>query len=436
MAASSDFIIFLIKGNWLRRGLIAHIATDLNVWLNQFYFVAGGKWWLTNLKGEKVLLSQIRTPTKFVLNYMRIPVCYGRTYAPDQPDQSIVDVDGVPYLNTYKDNRPGMDEMYSEVAGKILTSHLERIIDSDKARRHLLDFLAFNVQHPGKKIRHAIYFQGFQGIGKNWLAEMMERVLGHGNVLIQNINPLSSWDSWKTGNQLVFLDDFALPYSKNVKRRVAYKMKEPIAGDLIRVRRKSEGRISGVKNVTNYMIFTDRSDAEFISQGDGRYFCIESSIQSREQLDEILPPVYFERIWTAIRQMPGAFRHFLSQYEISDDFDPEAPVPETSFGRGLEVVEKPELQIFIEEIFSHGSGPLQKDLLTSRALKEALTLKGHRNFTDQSLGELLHNMGYVKVKRARIQGDMHYIWKHRDASFDRTPEEEIKQRVLPPIPLT
>ena len=134
--------------------------------------------------------------------------------------------------------------------------------------------------------------------------------------------------------------------------------------------------------------------------------------------------------------MPGAFRHFLSEYKISDDFDPEAPVPETSFGRGLEVVEKPELQIFVEEIFSHGSGILQKDLLTTKALKEALTAKGHRNFTNQSLGELLHNMGYVKVKRARIQGDMHYIWKHRDASFDRTPEEEIKQRVLPPIPLT
>ncbi len=339
-------------------------------------------------------------------------------------------------MNTYNDNRPGMDEMYSEVAGKILTTHLERIIDSDKARRHLLDFLAFNVQHPGKKIRHAIYFQGFQGIGKNWLAEMMKWVLGHGNVLIQNINPLSNGGSWKTGNQLVFLDDFDLPSSKIAKRKVAYKMKEPIAGDLISVRRKSEGSISGVKNVTNYMIFSDRSDAEFISQGDGRYYCIESSIRSREQRDHVLPAAYFDQIWAAIRQMPGAFRHFLSQYKISDDFDPEAPVPETSFGREPEVVEKPELQIFIEEILSHGSGPLQKDLLSSRALKEALTIRGHNYYSDQSLAEVLRNMGYEKLKRIRLNGDLHHVWKHHDASFDRTPEEEIKKRVLPSMPLT
>ena len=364
-------------------------SAALNVWLNQFYFVAGGKWWLTNLEGKEVLLSQIQTPTDFVLNYMRIPVCYGREYAPDQPDQSIVDVHGLPYLNTYIDSRPGMDEMYSEKAGKILTTHLERIIASEKARRHLLDFLAFNVQHPGKKVRHAIYFQGFQGVGKNWLAEMMKKVLGDSNVLIQNIDPRSNWDSWKTGNQLVFFDDFDLPYSKNAKRRAADKMKEPIADDLISVKRKSEERISGVKNVTNYIIFTDRSDALFISQGGGRYYCIQSSIRSRPQRERVLPQEYFDQIWAAIRQMPGAFRHFLSEYEISDDFDAYAPAPETRFQEELEEVDKPELQILIEGILSDGSGPLQRDLLSSKALKEALTCKGHTNYTDQYLADVL-----------------------------------------------
>ena len=367
---------------------------------------------------------------------MCIPVCYGREYAPDQPDQSIVDVHGLPYLNTYIDSRPGMDEMYSEKAGKILTTHLERIIASEKDRRHLLDFLAFNVQHPGKKVRHAIYFQGFQGVGKNWLAEMMKKVLGDSNVLIQNIDPRSNWDSWKTGNQLVFFDDFDLPYSKNAKRRAADKMKEPIADDLISVKRKSEERISGVKNVTNYIIFTDRSDALFISQGGGRYYCIQSSIRSRPQRERVLPQAYFDQIWAAIRQMPGAFRHFLSEYKISDDFDAYAPAPETRFQEELEEGNKPELQILIEEILSHGSGPLQKDLLSSKALKEALTVKGHTNYTDQYLADVLRNMGYEKLKRMRINGDPQYIWKHVDCSFDRAPEEEIKRRLLPRMSLS
>ena len=81
------------------------------------------------------------------------------------------------------------------------------------------------------------------------------------------------------------------------------------------------------------------------------------------------------------------------------------------------------------------TGILQKDLLATKALKEALIAKGRRNFTDQALEELLDNMGYVTVKRARIQVDLHYIWKHCDASFDRTSEEEIKRRVLTPISL-
>lgn len=408
---------------------------DLLVWLNQFYPEVSRKWHIPNLKGNKVLLSQIRTPTKFALNYMCIPVCNGRAYAPEKPTEFIVDIDGVPHLNTYIDSRPGMDEENSELAGKILTTHLERIIDSAKARRHLLDFLAFNVQNPGKKIRHAIYFQGFQGIGKNWLAEMMKKVLGDGNVLVSRIDPLSGWDGWKAGNQLVFFDDFGLPPSKIAKCKAAYKMKEAIVSSDVHARRKFEGRIR-VKNVTNYFIFTDRVDPVFISQGQERYYFIESSIKSREQRDRVLPAAYFDKIWDAIQRMPGGFRHFLSHYKISNDFCPNSIAPVSDYQTEVEEEDKPELQIFIEEILSNGSGPLQKDLLSSRALKEALTIRGHNFYSDQNLAEVLRNMGYEKLKRIRLNGDMHYIWKHRDASFDRTPEEEIKKRVLPPIPLS
>ena len=404
-------------------------GNDLNLWIQRLAQVESGEWWLINTEGEKVSSNWLKNPSDFCLNYIKIPIVNGREYAPDAPDDSIVEQEGVHYINVYIDGRPPEDPSTSEKAGEILVGHLKRIIKERSCRNHFMDFLAYTVQNPGEKIRHAIYLQSFYGIGKNWMAEMMEQVLGCDNVMIDKINPLTNFDSWKSENQLVFFDDFDLPYSKNGKRDAVDRLKGPIANSTISVERKFQERITGMRNVTNYIFFTNRSDALFITAGDRRYYCIQSTIQNKDDWKKEFTSGYFDKLFKDIYKFPGGFRHFLLNYKISDTFRPHAPAPSTSYRRSLEEGNKPELEILIEDSFEENLGLLQQEFLSSKTLMNWIEFEGHTNYSSQYVARILRDMGYVKLGRFRIKNELHYLWKHRSYKIVGSPKIEALRRL-------
>ncbi len=44
-----------------------------------------------------------------------------------------------------------------------------RLIPDEASREHILDYFAFALQNPGRKIRHGIMLSGPQGVGKSFL---------------------------------------------------------------------------------------------------------------------------------------------------------------------------------------------------------------------------------------------------------------------------
>ena len=86
----------------------------------------------------------------------------GVTYAAG--DSVLVAKDGLVYGNRWRDARPA-------VAGagdpSLWVQHLERLIPEQFERDHLLDVMAFKVQHPGIKINHAVLLAGDPGAGKD-----------------------------------------------------------------------------------------------------------------------------------------------------------------------------------------------------------------------------------------------------------------------------
>ena len=87
----------------------------------------------------------------------------GVTYAAGEDVQ--VARDGLPYGNRWKDARPEV------TAGDVKPwlDHLERMIPEEFEREHVLDVLAFKLQHPNVKINHAILHAGRAGSGKDSL---------------------------------------------------------------------------------------------------------------------------------------------------------------------------------------------------------------------------------------------------------------------------
>lgn len=73
--------------------------------------------------------------------------------------------DGLVYGNRWRDARP------VPVAGNVQPwiKHLERMIPDQREREHVLNVMAFKVQHPNRKINHAVLHGGNPGSGKDTL---------------------------------------------------------------------------------------------------------------------------------------------------------------------------------------------------------------------------------------------------------------------------
>jgi hypothetical protein len=71
--------------------------------------------------------------------------------------------DGIVYGNRWRDARP------VPVAGNVQPwlAHVERMVPDAKERAHVLDVMAFKVQHPNRKINHAVLHGGNPGSGKD-----------------------------------------------------------------------------------------------------------------------------------------------------------------------------------------------------------------------------------------------------------------------------
>jgi hypothetical protein len=71
--------------------------------------------------------------------------------------------DGIVYGNRWRDARP------VPVAGNVQPwlAHVERMIPDQRERAHVLDVMAFKVQHPNRKINHAVLHGGNPGSGKD-----------------------------------------------------------------------------------------------------------------------------------------------------------------------------------------------------------------------------------------------------------------------------
>jgi hypothetical protein len=105
------------------------------------------------------------------------------TYRPDKPRYLIISEEHngaqVPVANLYR--RSSLAARRGDVTPWL--KHLETLFGSpgSPAYEHFLNWLAFVVQNPGKKINHAIVLLGRHGIGKNTAFEPLLRAVGPHN---------------------------------------------------------------------------------------------------------------------------------------------------------------------------------------------------------------------------------------------------------------
>lgn len=372
-------------------------------------------------------------PSQYVLNHLKCQTVDDTDYDPSSPEKMVVSRDGKRYLNIYRISYKKSDKAYSEYAMDILFDHMMWAFKEPKYRTILMDWMAHNVQFPGVKIRWAPLLQGAEGCGKTFFAQCMRVVLGDDNVRLINKESIKKgWNEWTFGSQFVAIEEIRV--AGHNRHDVMNSLKEPVTNDFITVNERNRSTRT-VRNVTNYMAFTNHHDALALSDESRRWFVLKSVIQSKPQIQEKLAsdPGYFVRLFDMLVTHGPGLRWFLENRTIQSDFATNGPAPHSIYLDEMIADTGNDLLSHIKRIWEEGENLyVRPDIIASGPLQLALDMEGVRNANPQYVASVLREAGFRKLDGRHILtegGERQYVWVHATAKFDENPLDVLVRRV-------
>lgn len=375
------------------------------------------------------LSKPIVEPSDFVLNHLKIATVYDYAYDPSQPTEVFFVNGGRKYVNTYSPSYPELENKRADKAGQLLQSHLVNLIAEPEHRQTLVDFMAYHVQFPGRKIRWGVFIQSTEGAGKTFLAKAMKVVLGSQHVkVISGESIKKGWNEWAFGRQLIVLEEVRVAGANRFE--IMNTLKQLVTNDEIDISQRncdSKER----ENIVNYLLFSNHHDALALTPGDRRYFVLKSPLQYKAQV-LALGEDYFVPLFAMLRDFPGALRAYLMDWEISPDFRPDGHAPRTKYVQDLINDSASDLTAAIRRLLLEGDYPLiQYDIVSAKQLMDVLQLtEGITRVTAQQIAQTLRDEGFRQLGRTMFSGERHYIWARNgvpDVNVFDTAEKRMKR---------
>jgi hypothetical protein len=266
-----------------------------------------------------------QSATTYVNN--KIECVHTGMYAPMFDD--FFTYDGVKYFNTYKPNALRRKDWQGSKTVEMVKGHIAHLLPDESEQQLVINYLAHNVQHPGKKIQWAIILQGVQGDGKSFFAELMAKLLGSTNCRTISVESLDEkFTAWAEGSCMVFIEELKLDNYR--KYETLNKLKPYITNPTVSVRKMRTDAYEAV-NTTNYFALTNFKDALPIDDNDRRYCVLFSQWQSAETLNAWKDKNhnYYPKLYEAMRTHSGELLDWLMSHEIPQEFLEMTVAPRT-----------------------------------------------------------------------------------------------------------
>lgn len=363
----------------------------------------------------------------YLIHQMNIPVVENVRYDPSTTKRFITS-ENCPYINTYRASyHPADPSQVAEVTTKLIP-HANALL-SPKYAPVLLDFIAYMVQKPGRKIRWVPVVQSGVGAGKGLWAAIATAALGTTNVqrLAAEHVLEGTYNGWAAGYQLTVLDEIRIVGAN--RHRVMDKMKPCISDDFVSVRNLYEP-VTTVPNVSNYLMFTNYHDALAVHDEDRRYFVVSSPLQTAADIAAIGGEAMFEGLYQLVSTHGGGIRAFFEQRRISPDFKPDGRAPVTPYLKQLAQATATPLAAAVQDAIDDQAHALvSHDLVSITSLRGSLPVDRLPVFTDQGLAAVLREKGFVNAGRHVLDGTKHSLWV-RGFAGDPAAEAALRASVL------
>lgn len=365
--------------------------------------------------------SPSSTASALALNAYRITTVNGRRYEPGR-DAIFYDSDGV-FANTYPEHEiPTLPEKVLPRDKRNIErvrKHIAHLLPRESEQRMLLDWLAWVVQNPGDHANYAVLLQGVEGDGKSFFSEMMRAVMGVTNVRMLNAHIFESdFTDWAAGQCLACVEEVRIVKAQN-KFEVINRIKPFITNNIVEIHPKGKAPVN-VKNTTNYMLLSNYKDALPLDDDGRRFLVLFSQWQRKKDLMAFMGanPDYYEELYAAIEQSPGAIRQWLLNHEFDDDFKPKGHAPVTQARAFMIHQAKPEFIRELDELIEENVEVMVSDSLVNvTALGEILMARGMSVPATKGMQSMMQRCGYEELGRIKLTGG------ERGYFYTKTPEK-------------
>jgi Family of unknown function (DUF5906) len=272
-------------------------------------------------------------------------------FRPDFPSKTKFTEKGADYYNTWEGR---IGEVLAEPPViEPLINHVDFLCDGrEEEREQLLDFMAYIIANPGKKIRWAPVISGQEGTGKSTLKHILRRVYRKMSIREISVADLESQFNDYAESELIFLEEV---YASN-KMGMSDKLKALITEDTLNINKKFV-QAKNTPNFINLMIFTNQQTPLYMSDSDRRYLMIRSNNPKKEQ-------DYYDRLYQWIEHEKTS--DWLTTWAHTRDlskFSPTKPPVMTMAKMKVISNSRPAAEQLLEQAKRERVWPLQHDVV-------------------------------------------------------------------------
>ena len=411
---------------------------NYNLYKSEAFNVRCGRLVPENEKGRKI------PATKFVSDNGYVNIAENMAYLPFF-EELIYEVDHTRTINTFNPKSlPRTADNYSEdgleALGRI-QRHIQLICTTNKDTGIFTEWLAHQIQFPGRKILWSPVIQSIQGIGKSFFGELLRACLGNRNVgTVAPSQTTSDFNGWATNVCVNILEELRI--QGHNRYEIVNALKPLITDSTIQINEKSVKPYI-THNTANYLCFTNYKDSLPLSVDDRRWWVIFVPIQSLAELSEkVNEPIdeYFPNLFQCIRSHAGEVRKWLLEYPISDTFKTTMQAPQTDHKLAMIATEDASIDGLHEviEIIQTGGKYFNEMVISCPDLFDAVLIKyPELDIKTSARNIILKKLGYtVLPKQVNVDGKTRRIWTKKPMTTDEVREhlkvknEPVKDDVI------
>lgn len=361
-------------------------------------------------------------------------------YAPGQPSTFVER--GITYANAWG------GDIEQGVPGDVSRwlNHFD-VLKWGGYRKHILQWMAFTLRHPEKKINHILLLGGHEGCGKDWLLRPLQRAMGQDYTGIDADELLRDFNDYLLSTKYLHINEAELGDRKEAGI-VANKLK-PLASappDLLRVNCKGLTPVR-VRNLVNCSMTTNSYNPIKMRGGGRRFYGVWSDLKILDPQGVMSAEwkTYWADMWRWMDECDGwkAVVHYLMTQVDLSDFNPGAAPPTTEFVREIQQHNMDPVLAAVLTHCQHRIGLFKSDLLTAENILNGLKASQVGTDTHASLailpqrllanlqprhiGKILRESGHLNAPlRARKVGSDHIIWAIREhAHYEKMSPREL-----------